>query len=770
MANSRRRTRVLILLLLLVAALGVSFVLQQYPELLYSMPEEPPIPTARRQAREPDPQYFPSNWVSRTSERPLRPDRRFTDAVSEVRRLLVGAGCESVDVTRAGDAWQVRCDETVAGSLPLRPRLSDGLGLLTAWAGALDPSVPGSSTVPDETFARIEAFDSASLLAALEALGAQWKRGERGMEISGAAATALTYFALQVADPFDLADPIRTRALAALAIAERAAGGPGDHLRALLAWHLGYALEAREYAAALPLDSVFRAFVESDLERLGSLSAAEDSPMSARFLFAQQILWRQPERTTEALALFSHPSQALAWHSLQRQDWDIVTARGLASFAIPYLTVALRAQRGDAAAIELFARDDLRPPEPASQGSLGEILALRLRVGRGLSWIEAELASGLERAPSGVFAEGVQDRAFLAAYVGATWDTFLLLRDLLATQSGVDRFADALGTVERAELVQLAALIRASVGWEKGGDALASAPRVVTSTSLLGPEAVAQIGLGVRAADPFADPRMPDYLQALLEHLDTRPAGLGVLASVVYWDFKASLRRAGASEQGLMNLALGLQDRGRAQAAFDILSGFPVGHWSDHLFSILAYDSLEAVEGTAAALDWLRSRVPAGHLDPFSMFAYHYGAFDVLWEVVRNDNDDDYVWLMRAADWVENDRSHDDRGRRLREWFARPEGSHYHQLGRMLLGLEDPDAVDRLATGSDNTAEIAYFRGLLEQSRGNEREAARWYRVVVATGRTSEGEYPWARSRLEALWSRHRPPEASMGDEERDPI
>lgn len=1015
MANSRRRTRILILLLLLVAALAVPIIVEEYTRATTSgewFSNEPEVP---------DPRYFPSTWLTRSPERPLQPDRRFTSAVSDLRHLAAGAPCGTVAVEPQGEVWAIRCDATLVGTLPLTPRFADGMTLLTDWAASLQPSIPQPTPVSDAVYAQIEAFDSASLFGALETLSAQWERGERGMEVSGAAATALTYLALQVSDRFDLADPIRARALATLALAERAASGPGEHIRALLAWHMGYMAEARGLAAGLPEDSVFRAFVESDLATLERVATSEGSAPSARFLFAQQILWRVPERAEHAFALFDDTSHALAWVTLRHQYQEFVSERAMASFGLPYLTASLRAQRGESDASALLARTDLGVFSSSSLADLGSIWLAMLGVERTLETVEAELEAARPSAPNGVFARDLRERAFLAAYASDFWNTFVVLRHRLASQSGLDRFVAELGTTRWPETTQLAALLRSLSSGDKGGDILASAEGTIRQIGLLGPAAAAEVEALVRGRDPAAEDPTVRFVSALIDHLDTRPPGLETLASAVYWDIQdsawglelfaaanalrptsesgiwfarrrrdaelavrisedptlpghlveeardlvdelsghtgprggtphasaddlrvlaeadranaglwrrwwrqlqgerrfdealevvrtwlaenpnepglarvvaatdeahllqqlgrldealpialraaesyqeramrravrilvaaermdearamaariaeryssvsafgmvlelgwrvgdhdgtaralmssgltladsdwrggiaevmaetfamqppdevrravAALRRAGANDQSVMNLALGLSDRGLDGASFAILSEFPVRRWQDQLYSVLAYLRLARSEGPDVALDWLRARVPEQHIGPLSLYAYNYGAFEVLWEIVQPVEHVDYVWLLRAADWVGRHRSHPEREATLREHFEGDNDTLYFKIGRMLLGLEEPEEIDRLASNPRQTTEIAYYLGVLAESRGQQREADRWYRVVLATRRVQEGEYGWARSRLGSLWSQHRPPEEWSGDEESDPI
>jgi tetratricopeptide (TPR) repeat protein len=185
----------------------------------------------------------------------LRPDRRFLMAVADVYELNARHR-ETVQIDFSHDRWRIRCGNRDVGDLPELPTFSDGLELLTKWAATF-PSAAGRLPASVQTLSAIDGdlaqFGAPALFRAMQQPVQQ--RGLPDSSVLRRWVRAMTLLNLQTIDRFGLADPVRARALAA--IATMRAGDPtaSDEDVALLAHFMGYDREAEEMAARLTTSS-----------------------------------------------------------------------------------------------------------------------------------------------------------------------------------------------------------------------------------------------------------------------------------------------------------------------------------------------------------------------------------------------------------------------------------------------------------------------------------------------------------------------------------
>ena len=64
--------------------------------------------------------------------------------------------------------------------------------------------------------------------------------------------------------------------------------------------------------------------------------------------------------------------------------------------------------------------------------------------------------------------------------------------------------------------------------------------------------------------------------------------------------------------------------------------------------------------------------------------------------------------------------------------------------------------VLELGTADDRKTEVAYYAGLKAESEGRLADANNWYQVVLELGKTREGEYRWAHTRLYSWRSKEK--------------
>jgi len=144
------------------------------------------------------------------------------------------------------------------------------------------------------------------------------------------------------------------------------------------------------------------------------------------------------------------------------------------------------------------------------------------------------------------------------------------------------------------------------------------------------------------------------------------------------------LKKGGAQDEPLLEIYRGLKPPGLAR--LEVVAD--------------AASLVQSLRGPAAVPDFLRREIRAAAFPPFSYFAFDRGLDDVLWTLVplalSDPEVDARMWLVRTAAALRaRDESHHTQ---LRAHYQGDNSSHFHVLGRHLLGLEDEPSVLRAAT------------------------------------------------------------------------
>ncbi|HJR53118.1 MAG TPA: hypothetical protein VJ982_05335 [Gemmatimonadota bacterium] len=238
-----------------------------------------------------------------------------------------------------------------------------------------------------------------------------------------------------------------------------------------------------------------------------------------------------------------------------------------------------------------------------------------------------------------------------------------------------------------------------------------------------------------------------EVAEAFLRVFGERPAEEGEAAF-------AEIVHAGVPSWISEGLPQGLNQRGRPDLAFILQSQLDAtGAIGSYRNPIRAYLYLKDWKGEAAALDWIRPRIPSKVLSQVSRVMYTEAADELLWELIPRPEDTEYpdvLWLMRAASGIRSEAK--PHYRELLEHYRVARGSDFDVMGRYLLGLETEDQLLELARTPERRTQIAYYVGLKAESEGRISDAIDWYRVVLETGDSKKYEYSFAYLALEA-WS-----------------
>ena len=218
----------------------------------------------------------------------LRPDRRFLIALGELELLVTRKANANLNVSWTGDVWRIDSAGTAIGEVPELASYADLRRVLAerarSLASASAVAVRGDASL-DAIRADAESFEAGREIRALVAAGERWPAsGLPNSELASLAAEAAVALSVQSLDTLEIADLLRARALALLALAEAAGAGPAAADEALLAASLGYWPDAARVAASLPPDDPIRIYSEARTPALVEAANREGSSRRTRYL------------------------------------------------------------------------------------------------------------------------------------------------------------------------------------------------------------------------------------------------------------------------------------------------------------------------------------------------------------------------------------------------------------------------------------------------------------------------------------------------------
>jgi tetratricopeptide (TPR) repeat protein len=160
---------------------------------------------------------------------------------------------------------------------------------------------------------------------------------------------------------------------------------------------------------------------------------------------------------------------------------------------------------------------------------------------------------------------------------------------------------------------------------------------------------------------------------------------------------------------------------------------------------------LQNAQGPAQASAFLKTEVPASELGAFGQFAFSRRLDDALWSVVPLElsgaDMDASVWLFRTGAALRAG-PHDSHRDELLSHYRGDSSSHYHALGRYLLGLADEASARALGNDRKRSVEVAYYMGLKADVERRLPDAIAWYRVALETNDPTAYETQLAYQRL----------------------
>jgi hypothetical protein len=200
------------------------------------------------------------------------------------------------------------------------------------------------------------------------------------------------------------------------------------------------------------------------------------------------------------------------------------------------------------------------------------------------------------------------------------------------------------------------------------------------------------------------------------------------------------------------------------------------GHFHEHAFAIVTalaeqmhgprsappllrgYLYLKEWKGDEAALTWIRSGPLLKDARPsLSLLVYELGAYALLWNLLPEPPAGriaDNFWLQRTASLLlEPKVATPERRNAAREHYQGAGSSHYHELGKLLLGQLDEREVAKLATGPEKACEVSYYLGLKAETEGRLEDATAWYRNAVESAMPRWTEYQWSFGALQRFQS-----------------
>jgi tetratricopeptide (TPR) repeat protein len=190
---------------------------------------------------------------------------------------------------------------------------------------------------------------------------------------------------------------------------------------------------------------------------------------------------------------------------------------------------------------------------------------------------------------------------------------------------------------------------------------------------------------------------------------------------------------------------------GKTELAFRMQSGLHADGLGELEMLMASYDYLERWKGTTEATAWLRDAVPSQIVDPASMFIYPEHNLELLWTLTSSPSRGEpreFVYLMRAAAALKSPAIRKAHQQDLADHYNASGSGDYYPIGRVVMGLADESSLAPFITSPKRRCEIAYYLGAKAQADGRKDDAVAWFRVVLETRQSENGEYRWAKDAL----------------------
>ncbi|HET9751764.1 MAG TPA: hypothetical protein VFP52_02335, partial [Myxococcales bacterium] len=222
----------------------------------------------------------------------------------------------------------------------------------------------------------------------------------------------------------------------------------------------------------------------------------------------------------------------------------------------------------------------------------------------------------------------------------------------------------------------------------------------------------------------------------------------------------AAMQKAGLGPPALVGVANALYRAGFSEQAFQIASALadrPPSPRAGPPLILRAYMYLKKWKGEESALTWIRSTPFANAGGSVAQLVYHYGAYGLLWDLLPEPPPGasaDNFWLQRTASLLLDPKLATAQRENVAHERYRGNGqSHYHELGKFLIGQLDEHAVAKLVTDPEKACEVSYYMGLKAETENHLQDATAWYRNAVESANPRWAEYQWAYASLQRLQS-----------------
>jgi hypothetical protein len=489
----------------------------------------------------------------------LPPDGRFLAAVQQLAMLAGPTAAEPagrVEVRRHDRSWEILHDGDAVGTLRELADFDEMLALLDAWAEKLradDQRVfLADGAVRPDLQLLLDRYDDAAAFRVLEVVDARWGEDRASVGDLRAAAVALAQLSLILQDNLDIADAVRGRALAALALARTY--GPDAALRAecLLAISLRYSSHAKRLATRLASDDPLAQLAVADLAGLRQRALRRAATDEERFF--------------DAYRLGRDKLYAEWFEWLQRLPAD---SRSLALVRTYLDARDLRAMRWLPDYVAIVLQRRVRMEDPRAGDS---VLA---RSDEYLAQLEGA-ASGKE----GPFASADAQRTYYRAlYFSALYGEYELHEWMLASPAGLSELAGSLSTARDPALREFAEFVELQNPTASGALLTGRRLKALEADSVLGAGQRFDLALSLYLPMGSEDPERLAIAAVLEPRFDARPQHLiwaSQLARQVYADPALTLQldEATVALDGVERVELQLQlarARGDVRALWNLL-------------------------------------------------------------------------------------------------------------------------------------------------------------------------------------------------------
>ncbi len=485
------------------------------------------------------------NLEAVTKDYQLQPDKRFTEAVAVIHNFISGKTKTNVRTFFKNGIWKISYAEYEVGTLPEFPDFPDYLSMLERWVSQLNGEFPLQlvNDTEDKNFNNFDTllakFHTSSAARVANEVGELWKKSGHNSKYLLYATRGLVTLNLQQLDEIELADYLRSRAIAFLAITKSLTTHNVDREASMLSYTLGYSNYAVKISRRLPASDPIYLYVNNKDTLLMQNATGSSGGSEARYLYLLRLV---SKRDFDGFQKWIEAYYGDDWNSLLIYNAGItMRSFGLSPYLAEALPRAVLINIGqEAATIPAFNKISATiPSKPYSDEQFRFLIkfvdaALKAKSSTLMNSFESGLTA-FDKIYSGPFLDAEAYKSFYRGYFFSSYYIEgLHYLDKLSSTDAAGFFAQVLGNSGVGTAADLQKWYSDLVQSKSGQIQLSSLVEDLGSLKTLGAPPRYRIMDELEKYFTYGSPEILFAIKQLTPYLDTRPSHIVVLNGKVY--------------------------------------------------------------------------------------------------------------------------------------------------------------------------------------------------------------------------------------------